>query len=169
MLKELRVALLCAGMPQYEVARRAEMTETRLSRIACGRTKPTSEEAIRIARVLDKTVGEIFPFGQLQGTAPPPVPHTPKPPSRPLPDVTRVPPAEPPREYTALPSGYDEAAPNTVSLGPDVHTLGDALEAVQATRRRLGWTQDGQATALLSFIDEHDLLAELTNYLRDLE
>lgn len=52
MANALKRALIDAGIPQYRVAQRAGLTETRLSRLATGRATPTEDELQRLADVL---------------------------------------------------------------------------------------------------------------------
>jgi len=58
---ELKTALLRAGVPQYEIARRAGLDETALSRIVRGRRVPSADERGRLAAVLG--VPESLLFG----------------------------------------------------------------------------------------------------------
>lgn len=51
-MNPLKLAILAAGIKQYELARRARITETRLSRLATGRALPTGEERRRLADAL---------------------------------------------------------------------------------------------------------------------
>jgi len=48
----LKVALMQSGRSQYEIAADAGMSETRLSRLACGRSELRPEERQQLARVL---------------------------------------------------------------------------------------------------------------------
>lgn len=57
---EVKLALLRRNMPQYEAARRLGMSETRFSRILCGRADPTAEEAEGIARLVGERVEALF-------------------------------------------------------------------------------------------------------------
>lgn len=51
-ISTLKLALVSSGRHAYEIAREAGMSETRLSRIANGRTEPSLDEVQRIADVL---------------------------------------------------------------------------------------------------------------------
>jgi transcriptional regulator with XRE-family HTH domain len=59
----LKLALIKARLPQYEAARRLQMTETRLSRIVCGRLAPTPGERAGLAHLLGVSEPELFPGG----------------------------------------------------------------------------------------------------------
>jgi len=48
----IKLALMEAGKPQYVVARQAGIDETRLSRLATGRAKPTKDELKTLAATL---------------------------------------------------------------------------------------------------------------------
>ena len=61
MKPSLKLALVKDGRRQYEIARQARMTETRLSRLACGRAEPTEQEKLRLAEALGLDVPELFP------------------------------------------------------------------------------------------------------------
>lgn len=52
MSKALKKAIIDAAIPQYEVARRTKISETRLSRLVTGRASPTDEERTALATVL---------------------------------------------------------------------------------------------------------------------
>jgi len=67
-MNELRRAILDDGRPQYILARLIETTETRLSRIVCGRAAPTLDEQRRLAEVLGVEAAKLF------GVATPPSP-----------------------------------------------------------------------------------------------
>lgn len=56
----LQIALFEAGIPQYRIAQRAGIDETRLSRVAVGRIKPTPDERRRIAAAVGKAEAELF-------------------------------------------------------------------------------------------------------------
>jgi transcriptional regulator with XRE-family HTH domain len=62
----LKLAILAARIRQYEVAQRAQITETRLSRLATGRALPTDAERKRLAEVVG------VPEARLFGEAPSP-------------------------------------------------------------------------------------------------
>ena len=51
-MNPLKLAILAAEIKQYELARLAQMTETRLSRLATGRAIPTDEERRRLSEAL---------------------------------------------------------------------------------------------------------------------
>jgi transcriptional regulator with XRE-family HTH domain len=73
MATQLRRLLIEKSERQYELAQRAGFTETRLSRIACGRAEPTKDECARLANALGVTEAEIFapsqrPEGSPQAT-----------------------------------------------------------------------------------------------------
>lgn len=57
----LKMKLLERPEPQYELAARAGMSETRLSRIIRGRIQPTAEERKKLAEVLGVPEAELFP------------------------------------------------------------------------------------------------------------
>ncbi|MRG96522.1 helix-turn-helix domain-containing protein [Polyangium spumosum] len=52
MATALKRVLVETGIPQYQVAQRAGLTETRLSRLATGRATPTEDELQRLAEAL---------------------------------------------------------------------------------------------------------------------
>jgi transcriptional regulator with XRE-family HTH domain len=56
----LRVAIAATGRTQKDVARRAEINQWRLSRIVRNDVTPTPKEQARLARILGKTVPELF-------------------------------------------------------------------------------------------------------------
>lgn len=57
---QLRDAVFRSGRFQYEVAREAELTETRLSRLVQGRAEPTAKEKRSLARVLRVQENKLF-------------------------------------------------------------------------------------------------------------
>jgi transcriptional regulator with XRE-family HTH domain len=57
----LRTALFLSGLKQIEIAKRAAIHETRLSKISRGHVEATADEMKRLAKVLRKPVDEIFP------------------------------------------------------------------------------------------------------------
>jgi hypothetical protein len=57
---KLKLAIVQSGLCQKWVAEAAEMDETVVSRIVTGRYNPTPLERIRLARVIQKPVGELF-------------------------------------------------------------------------------------------------------------
>lgn len=61
MNSKLKVALLESGMHQYEVATRAGLSETELSRLVRGRRTPTRAELHRLAAVLGVDVDDLGP------------------------------------------------------------------------------------------------------------
>ena len=58
----LRTAIFHSGLKQIRIARLADINETRFSKIVCGHVDPNAWEKKQIARVLRKTVDELFPF-----------------------------------------------------------------------------------------------------------
>ena len=60
MLTRLKLALLRCNDPQYAVAATLRTSETRLSRIICGRLAATDDEKSRIAAFLGRSVEELF-------------------------------------------------------------------------------------------------------------
>lgn len=56
----LKIALFQCGRTQYEIAADADISETRLSRLACGRTVPTAEERVALSRVLGVPEAALF-------------------------------------------------------------------------------------------------------------
>lgn len=56
----LKMAIMRSGARQYLVARRARMSETRLSRIVVNRVTPTEDERRRIADALEVSEKELF-------------------------------------------------------------------------------------------------------------
>lgn len=56
-IKERRVEL---GMSQEQLARQAKIGQSTISEIEAGKHNPTVDVALRIARVLEKTVEELF-------------------------------------------------------------------------------------------------------------
>lgn len=60
-LKTLKMELLGRREPQYALAARAGMSETRLSRIVQGRLQPTPAERKRIAEALGIPEADLFP------------------------------------------------------------------------------------------------------------
>jgi transcriptional regulator with XRE-family HTH domain len=48
------------GVRQYDAARLLGITETRLSRIMCGRLEATEDEKRKLARLLQMPIGELF-------------------------------------------------------------------------------------------------------------
>jgi transcriptional regulator with XRE-family HTH domain len=55
MATPLKRALVESGEPQYRIAARSGMTETRLSRLATGRASATLDERKRLAKTLNTT------------------------------------------------------------------------------------------------------------------
>ena len=51
------------GLRQYQLANLAQISETTLSKILNGRTRPEEYVKIRIARALQMSVDELFPSG----------------------------------------------------------------------------------------------------------
>lgn len=58
---KLKLALLALAEPQYLVAQRADMSETRLSRIVNGRVQPSANEQTRLVEILGVSLDELFP------------------------------------------------------------------------------------------------------------
>jgi transcriptional regulator with XRE-family HTH domain len=56
----LKGAIAEAGLKQYVVARRAGISETRLSKYIGGVAVPTPDEQARLARVLRRDIPELF-------------------------------------------------------------------------------------------------------------
>ena len=61
MLLALKMALMRRGLRQYDAARLLGITDTRMSRIICGRLEATEEEKKRLAHLLQTPVQELFP------------------------------------------------------------------------------------------------------------
>jgi transcriptional regulator with XRE-family HTH domain len=59
-VSKLKLACLATGENQWEIAKKAGLSESRLSRLANGRYPPTEEEARRLATVLGKSPDELF-------------------------------------------------------------------------------------------------------------
>ena len=57
----LKLAIFTSGKRQMEIARRADIHPTILSRIVNGRLPPTDEQRAALARVLRKRIDELFP------------------------------------------------------------------------------------------------------------
>ena len=57
----LKVEIWGRGLTQRAVARRARIDESTMSMIVCGRLVPTPLQQKKIAAVLDRTVGDLFP------------------------------------------------------------------------------------------------------------
>lgn len=66
----LKMATYEAGRSQREVARLADLSESRMSAITRGWVNPTEEERAALARALGKTVEELFPEEPVQGELP---------------------------------------------------------------------------------------------------
>ncbi len=60
MLIALKTALLRHGIRQYDAARFLGITDTRLSRIICGRLEATDDEKRRLAQLLQIPSEELF-------------------------------------------------------------------------------------------------------------
>lgn len=56
----LRFWLCVDSRPQYEIARAAGVSESRLSRLARGVLAPTDDERVRVAQILGRTEHELF-------------------------------------------------------------------------------------------------------------
>jgi hypothetical protein len=63
MFPRLKLALLLCKDPQYVVAAKLQISETRFSRITLGRLVPTDEEKARIAAYLRRDVADLFAYG----------------------------------------------------------------------------------------------------------
>lgn len=61
MNKALRIAIIERELTQTEVARRIGVDDARMSGFVHGRHEPTERQKKRIARLLRKTVEDIFP------------------------------------------------------------------------------------------------------------
>ena len=60
MNKKLRAAREQSGKTQAQVAKESEISETQYQNIEYNKSEPSVQTAIRIARVLDSTVEELF-------------------------------------------------------------------------------------------------------------
>lgn len=60
MLLALKMALMRRGVRQYDAARLLGITDTRMSRIICGRLAATDDEKKRLAQLLETPVEELF-------------------------------------------------------------------------------------------------------------
>ena len=69
MVSILKHALIDFPEPAWRLARKVDISETRLSRISRGAIEPRLDEKIRLAKILDKQVDELFPESQSQVTA----------------------------------------------------------------------------------------------------
>ena len=58
---KLKMAILESGKHQFEIARNAKISETCMSRVVTGRRQLSSEEASRLALVLDISIADIYP------------------------------------------------------------------------------------------------------------
>ena len=67
MLLALKMALMGRGVRQYDAARLLGITDTRMSRITCGRLEATDEEKKRLAQLLQTPVEELFAGVKSQG------------------------------------------------------------------------------------------------------
>lgn len=56
----LKQAILDSGVKQFSIAHQASMTERKLSGIVTGRLAPTSAEKKALAKILKKSVKELF-------------------------------------------------------------------------------------------------------------
>ena len=57
----LKRAIFDSGKRQIEIARRAEIHESRLSKLANGYFTPTADEKVRLAKALRVSVSQLFP------------------------------------------------------------------------------------------------------------
>lgn len=60
MFARARTALKDRRIFQYEAAKKLKISETRLSRILCGRIEPTVDEKWAFARLVQMSVDELF-------------------------------------------------------------------------------------------------------------
>ena len=60
-MNQLKARIYGKFRTQFDLAKSAEISEGRLSRIIHGRTIPTEQERQKIATLLDLAVGELFP------------------------------------------------------------------------------------------------------------
>jgi transcriptional regulator with XRE-family HTH domain len=58
-MNAIKLAMMEAGKPQYVVARQTGIDETRLSRLATGRAKPTKNELQSLATMLGVSLGKL--------------------------------------------------------------------------------------------------------------
>lgn len=58
---DLKMAIFKSGKTQWDIAERAGMHETRLSKIVRGRMQPNGDEKKALAKALKKTVHDLFP------------------------------------------------------------------------------------------------------------
>lgn len=61
----LKMAIFESGETQWVIAERADIHETRLSKIVRGRLEPNKEEKTAIARALKRRVHDLFPAEQV--------------------------------------------------------------------------------------------------------
>lgn len=66
---QLRDAIFRSGQPQIEVAHRAGIHETRLSKIVRGWLDPNEDERKSLAKILKVKVSDLFPEVQSIGKA----------------------------------------------------------------------------------------------------
>lgn len=62
--KPLVIAILDRDITQIEIAKKARMHESRLSRIINGHDVPTPDEKKALARILRRTVDQLFPSSE---------------------------------------------------------------------------------------------------------
>lgn len=67
MLLALKTALMRRGIRQYDAARLLGITDTRMSRIICGRLEATDDEKKRLAQLLQTPIEELFADAALDG------------------------------------------------------------------------------------------------------
>jgi transcriptional regulator with XRE-family HTH domain len=60
MLMNLKTAFVRANIRQYEAARRLAITDTRLSRVVCGRVEATTKEKEALSKMLNVSVAHLF-------------------------------------------------------------------------------------------------------------
>lgn len=58
------MAIFRSGKTQWDIAERADMHETRLSKIVRGRLQPSDDEKKALAKALKLTVVELFPASE---------------------------------------------------------------------------------------------------------
>jgi len=61
MNEQLKFALLRCGVPQFQIAQQAGISETKLSRLVRGRLSPSLDEATRLAQLLKEPLKRLFP------------------------------------------------------------------------------------------------------------
>lgn len=69
MRNNLKFSIINLGQPQYAIAAKCGISETRLSRLVRGRADPTEEERRALARVLRAPEARLFTTGDEQPSA----------------------------------------------------------------------------------------------------